>query len=97
LPRSLECGQVKSGIGSRARSLCRRWSLQIYAICLLTICAHRVEEPARAGAVGTADESLHQRRDLVAQSRANSIVPKEPSRSTYTSVARFPALERTAF
>src|SRR2546430_6285775 len=30
ISRSWACGQVKSGIGSRARSLCRRWSLQIY-------------------------------------------------------------------
>src|SRR2546425_5577005 len=39
-PTSLEYGQVKSGIGLRARSPCRRGSLQTYAICLLTICAH---------------------------------------------------------
>jgi hypothetical protein len=36
----LECGQVKSGLGSRARNPCRRWSLQIYATCLLTFRAH---------------------------------------------------------
>src|SRR5206468_12526430 len=69
-PRSLECGQVKSGIGSRARSRCRSWSLQTYAICLLTICAHH----GPCSAVGKSDDPLKQ---LQGVAGSNPAVPMD--------------------
>jgi hypothetical protein len=69
-PTSLEYGPAKSGIGSRARCPCRRWSLRIYATCLLTIWAH--PGIRRAGPLLAHDP-------LAAKPSAESRVPPAPA------------------